>query len=278
MILFPNAKINIGLNIVSRRNDGFHDIETIFYPLKGLCDILEVISDPDLKEPYVFTQTGLRVDGAIENNLCVKAYKILSEFIKIPPVKIHLHKQIPFGAGLGGGSSDGVFTLSALNALTKKPLPHNKLMEIALMLGSDCPFFLINTPCFATGRGEKLYSVEVNLNGYFFLLAKPNINVNTGKAYSLSTPKSTNRKLPELIKSDVSDWTGTIVNDFEKIVFELFPEIEDIKKTMYKLGATYSAMSGSGSTVFGLFTKKPAFENAFENYYTFCQKLLTHSG
>jgi len=273
MILFPNAKINIGLNIVSRRDDGFHDIETIFYPIKGLCDILEIILNPESEEPIIFSQSGLIIDGPTENNLCIKAYHILKEYTNLPPVIIHLHKQIPFGAGLGGGSSDGAFTLAAINKLAKKPLPYSKLKEIALLLGSDCPFFILNKPCYATGRGEILTPIKINLSDYFILLVNPNIHVNTGKAYSLSKPKPAEVRLPNMITQDVHNWNGFLVNDFEKVVFDLHPEIGIIKNKMYELGAEYAAMSGSGSTVFGLFKNLPSYHGIFDKYYTFCQKL-----
>jgi len=273
MIVLPNAKINIGLNIVARREDGFHNIETIFYPVKGLCDILEVVSNNDQKEPLIFTQTGLTLNEPDENNLCVKAYHLLKSYAELPPVIIHLHKQIPFGAGLGGGSSDGAHTLVALNKLSDNPLPQEKLLEIALKLGSDCPFFIYNSPCYAKGRGEILNPLDLNLSGLHILLVNPGLHINTGKAYSLSNPKPSIHKLPKEISKEPLLWKDLISNDFEKVVFDLYPEIGLIKNELYKMEAIYSAMSGSGSTVFGIFKEKPNYDVLFTDYFTFYQKI-----
>lgn len=271
MIVFPNAKINIGLNIVLRREDGFHNIETIFFPVRGLCDILEIIPSPEQEEPMLFTQSGLSLNEPDANNLCVKAYYLLKDFTDLPRVAIHLHKQIPFGAGLGGGSSDGAHTLVALNKLSTNPLPQERILELALKLGSDCPFFINNTPCYATGRGENLTPFDLNLKGWHILLINPGLHINTGKAYSLSIPKPSVHKLSKTILSDLIQWRDLISNDFERVVFDLYPEIGIIKDELYKMGAVYSAMSGSGSTVFGLFETKPNYESAFKDYYTFYQ-------
>lgn len=273
MIVFPNAKINIGLNIVSRRNDGFHDIETIFYPIKGLCDILEIVPVPNQIDLINFRQTGLTLNEPDENNLCIKAYHLLNSYKELPPVTMHLHKQIPFGAGLGGGSSDGSHVLSLLNSISSNPLSKEKLSEIALQLGSDCPFFIYNSPCFATGRGEILSPIKLDLSGLHILLINPGLHVNTGKAYSLSNPKDPEKKLDSIIQSNRNDWRSLIFNDFEKVVFNIHPEIGAIKEELYSMGAVYAAMSGSGSTVFGLFTEKPDYTKIFSNYFVFCQKL-----
>jgi 4-diphosphocytidyl-2-C-methyl-D-erythritol kinase len=273
MVLFPNAKINIGLNIVSRREDGFHNIETIFYPVKGLCDILEVVTSSHSDKKIEFSQTGLTINEPLENNLCAKAYHLLSNYTDLPSVSIHLHKQIPFGAGLGGGSADGAFTLAALNNLSANPLSIEKICEVALKLGSDCPFFIYNEPCFASGRGEILNQIKLDLKDYHILLVNPGLHIHTAKAYSLSKPKPSVYKLKKSIQSNIKQWHGIIVNDFEKVVFELYPEIGIIKDTLYQLGAVYSAMSGSGSTVFGLFESKPEYDSVFDGYYTFYQQL-----
>jgi 4-diphosphocytidyl-2-C-methyl-D-erythritol kinase len=273
MIVFPNAKINLGLNIVARRDDGFHNIETIFFPVKGLCDILEIISAPEQEQQISFTQSGLTLNEPDEENLCVKAYHLLNTYIELPKVAIHLHKQIPFGAGLGGGSSDGAHTLAALNKLSKSPLSQEKLFEVALKLGSDCPFFIINTPCFAKGRGELLNPIDLNLSGYHILLVNPGLHINTSKAYSLSKPKPSVYKLPKSIGRDLKQWRDIVTNDFEKFVFDLYPEIGLIKDNLYEMGSVYSAMSGSGSTVFGLFESKPDYGSIFNGYYTFYQML-----
>lgn len=273
MIVFPNAKINIGLNIVARREDGFHNIETVFFPVKGLCDILEIVSSPKQEKPVVFTQTGLNLNEPDENNLCVKAYHLLNSYTELPPVSIHLHKQIPFGAGLGGGSSDGAHTLVALNNLSNKPLSQERLLELALKLGSDCPFFIHNSPCYATGRGEELVPLDIDLKDFHILLINPGLHINTGKAYTLSKPKPSIHKLPDSITKEPKLWRDIISNDFEKVVFDLYPEIGAIKNELYKMGAIYSAMSGSGSTVFGIFKEKPKYDLLFSNYFTFYQKI-----
>lgn len=273
MILYPNAKINIGLNIVARRADGFHNIETIFYPIKGLCDILEIIVNPDKKSGVEFSQTGLIINEPSENNLCVKAYNLFKEYAELPSVKIHLHKQIPFGAGLGGGSSDGANTLIGLNKLSQNPLSREKLFDVALKLGSDCPFFIHNSPCFGGGRGEMLTPIELKLDGYHILLVNPGLHINTGKAYSLSKPKPLIHKVQVSITKDPKLWREIVTNDFEKVVFDLYPEIGAIKNSLYDLGAIYSAMSGSGSTVFGIFEAKPEYNSLFSNYYIYYQAL-----
>jgi len=273
MVVFPNAKINIGLNIVERRSDGFHNIETIFYPIKGLCDILEIVEAPDQIEPILLTQTGLNLKEPVDHNLCVKAYHLLSSYIKLPHVKIHLHKQIPFGAGLGGGSSDGAHTLLALNSLSSNPLAKEDLLDVTLKLGSDCPFFICNSPCYAEGRGEVLLPIDIKFDGYHILLVNPGLHINTGKAYSLSNPRQSVHKLTQSVKNNIQQWEGIVVNDFEKIVFDLYPEIGSIKAMLYEIGAVYSAMSGSGSTVFGIFKEKPSYDSLFPDYFTFYQKL-----
>ncbi len=257
MILFPNAKINLGLFITQKRPDGFHNIETIFYPVKGLCDILEIIISPDTDASFEFSGSGIPIDCNTEDNICTRAYNAISKDIELPKVKVHLHKQIPLGAGLGGGSADGAFTLQALNSLVDKPLSSTKIEEIALELGSDCPFFLRNIPCFATGRGEVLNPIDLNLNGYYLMIVNPGIHVNTGKAYSLSKPVLPTNNLTKCIDLPVEDWSSFMVNDFEKVVFSEYPIIEQVKAELYKLGASFASMSGSGSTVFGIFREKP---------------------
>ncbi len=257
MIAYPNAKINIGLNIAARRNDGFHDISTLFYPVKGFCDILEIIVVKEQTNSVTFKQTGIEIDCVAENNLCTKAYNLINRIHPLPPLAMHLHKLIPVGAGLGGGSADGAFALKLINELAGSPLTTQQLQDIALELGSDCPFFITNSPCIGGGRGEKLTPIDINLNGYTIVLVNPGIHVNTGKAYSLSTPKPWTVDLETLLNYKIEDWKENIINDFEKIVFVQHPEIESLKNKLYGMGAVYAAMSGSGSTVFGLFRNKP---------------------
>lgn len=259
MILFPNAKINLGLNILRKRNDGFHDIETVFYALQ-LSDVLEI----NQSEQFAFTQTGITIDGELENNLVVKAYRLLQKEFSLGPVNIHLHKVIPFGAGLGGGSSDAAYTLKALNQLFWLNLGPNELQHFALKLGSDCPFFIQNKPVFAEGRGDIFSDTSVSLAGYHLVLVKPNVHVPTAAAYSKVTPMVPEVGLRCLLNENPETWKNKVVNDFEQSVFRLFPEIEIIKEKLYEVGAVYASMSGSGSSVFGIFKEKP--ENITEEF------------
>jgi 4-diphosphocytidyl-2-C-methyl-D-erythritol kinase len=258
MIVFPNCKINIGLRIYKKRKDGYHDLETIFYPLP-FTDVLELIEYRDpLRTPRIpFTTSGLKIEGEAQNNLCVKAYKLLKkDFPKLPLIKMHLHKAIPSGAGLGGGSADAAFTLKLLNDTFELGLSTEKLMVYALELGSDCPFFLINNPCFATGRGETLERCDLNLSGYKIIIVNPGIHINTGKAFSQIMLSVQGISLKEVIRSPIKRWKDELYNDFEKIIFKEYPEVVDVKDQLYVAGAVYASMSGSGSTVFGIFDKE----------------------
>lgn len=268
MISFPNAKINLGLYITEKREDGFHNIETVFLPIPTLCDILEIIPIPNQDTKLSFSASGIKVDGDQNDNLCVKAYNYLNELVELPKVAIHLHKQIPMGAGLGGGSADGAFALRMLNDLVKEPLPQSKLTELALKLGSDCPFFLQNTASFGSGRGEKLEHIDINLQGYFIIIVNPGIHVNTGLAYKQSTPSPAPFNLRQINDVPIEKWKNLVTNDFEKVVFKAHPEIEAIKSELYSMGAIYSSMSGSGSTVFGIFKKKPELPISFKKLFT----------
>jgi len=267
MIVYPNAKINIGLNIVERRSDGYHNISTLFYPVKELKDILEITIDDSLQEPLTFTQTGIQLDCVPEKNLCIKAYNLINSIQPLPTMRMHLHKLIPTGAGLGGGSADGAFALKAINELAGNLLDSKQLMNLALELGSDCPFFILNTPCIGSGRGEILEPFELSLNGYFILLINPGIHINTGKAYVQSTPKPWETNIETLLKTDIANWPNNVKNDFEGAVFSQHPTISSIKKWMYEQGATYAAMSGSGSTVYGIFKTIPVIDNRMSNYF-----------
>ena len=249
MVLFPNSKINLGLNIIRKRADGYHDLETVFYPAK-LKDALEVI---EAKETS-FHLSGLPVSGNIDDNLCIKAYHLLKkDFPGLPPVSIHLHKAISMGAGLGGGSADGAFMLSMLNKKFQLNLSEEQLINYASQLGSDCPFFIINKPCFATGRGEILSPVQIDLSGYKIVLINPGIHISTKEAFSNLLPALPQKRIPEIIKQPISTWKDELVNDFEKNVFVQFPTIKEIKDRLYNEGAIYASMTGSGSTVFGIF-------------------------
>lgn len=265
MIVYPNAKINIGLNVVAKREDGYHNIETVFYPI-GLSDTLSVEPSP-LCSDYSFSSSGIEIDGSIENNLIIKAYRLLQSEYEIPPVDISLVKNIPFGAGLGGGSSDAAFMLKALNKLFSLKISPKNLEELASELGADCAFFIRNRPVFASGIGNVFTPINLSLKGYFLLLVKPDIFVSTPEAYSLVTPRKPDVSLKELILKPVEEWKNLIVNDFEQSVFNKYPEISEIKKSIYDLGAVYASMSGSGSSVYGIFRELPPQSDIFDQYF-----------
>lgn len=252
MIVYPNAKINIGLNIIEKRPDGFHNIESVFYPVE-LSDILEI--NPAEGKKDVFTFTGTDTGCPVEKNLCYKAVNLMRQYCGIPAVNLHLHKQIPHGTGLGGGSSDASFTLTALNQLFEKKLVREQLLELALQIGSDCPFFIYNKPMLAKGRGEILTPLSLDLGIYDIRLAFPGFNIPTAHAYSKVIPAASKVPLEELIKLPVSSWKGKIVNDFEKALAGDFQQLERIKTKFYREGAVYSSMTGSGSAVYGIFVK-----------------------
>jgi 4-diphosphocytidyl-2-C-methyl-D-erythritol kinase len=267
LILFPNCKINLGLHITRKRDDGFHDLETVFYPL-ALQDALEVIHHPSPSTDIEFSGSGLKVGGPLSNNICVKAYYLLKQdFPQLPPIKMHLHKTIPMGAGLGGGSADGAFTLLLLNRKFNLGIAEEQLIDYALQLGSDCPFFIRNSPCYATGRGEQLENITLGLSAYKFALVNPGIHVNTGWAFSQIKPTADRPSLKEAVQLPVEKWDQRLVNDFEEPVARHYPAIGKIKKVLYKQGAVFAAMTGSGSTMFGLFRKEeePAF--SFPRHY-----------
>ncbi|MBL7744959.1 MAG: 4-(cytidine 5'-diphospho)-2-C-methyl-D-erythritol kinase [Chitinophagaceae bacterium] len=266
MVVFPNCKINLGLNITRKRSDGFHDLETIFYPLP-FYDILEVIETAEQND-IAFSTSGIPVEGNAENNLCIKAWRLLKKDIpSMPPVQMHLHKAIPIGAGLGGGSADGAFALKLLNEKFNPGLTTQQLIHYALQLGSDCPFFIINKPCFATGRGELLEAAGIDLSNYKIVIVNPGIHVNTGHAFSMITPAQPDRSVKEIIAQPISTWKTELKNDFEKAVFSQHPEIGQIKDELYESGAVYAAMSGSGSTVYGIFEKEMQLQLSFPSHY-----------
>jgi 4-diphosphocytidyl-2-C-methyl-D-erythritol kinase len=262
MIVFPNCKINLGLHVLNKREDGFHNLETVFYPLP-FKDALESITSSNTE--IEFTGTGLAVDGSTADNLCVKAYHLLKkDFPQLTSIKIHLHKAIPMGAGLGGGSADAAFMLKMLNEKFKLNLSTAKLLNYALQLGSDCPFFIINKPCFATGRGEILEEINIDLSAYKIVLINPGIHINTGWAFSNITPALPEKSLNEIIQQPIHTWKEDLKNDFETPVFAAHPAIKEIKDTLFAQGAVYAAMSGSGSTVFGIFKQNLAGKNLID--------------
>lgn len=254
MITFPNAKINLGLNIISKRTDGFHNLESCFLPILWK-DALEIL--PFDNEAVNFTSSGISIPGDPNLNLSVKAYRLLKSDFGLPGVRIHLHKVIPMGAGLGGGSSDAAFTLKTLNSLFRLSLDDEKLASYASRLGSDCPFFIFNRPMLAQGRGEILSPVEVRLQGYHILVVMPEISVATAEAYSWITPSTPKEKLIDILRSPPEEWKNRLVNDFEAPVNERYPVIGELKQALLDDGAIYASMSGSGASVFGIFRQLP---------------------
>ena len=252
MITFPNAKINLGLNIVEKRPDGYHNLETIFYPVP-VEDALEVNILNESNEKFRLHQAGLEIEGEAENNLVVKAYKLLDAEFNLPPVDIHLFKHIPSGAGLGGGSSDAAYMLKLLNEKFNLELTNETLEEYAARLGADCAFFIRNTPTYAEGIGNIFSPISLSLKGYQIVLVKPDIFVSTREAFAQIKPHRQTVPLKEVIKYPMEEWRELMVNDFEESVFPQFPGIKEIKEKLYKQGAIYAAMTGSGSSVFGLF-------------------------
>jgi 4-diphosphocytidyl-2-C-methyl-D-erythritol kinase len=251
MISFANAKINLGLSITEKRPDGYHNIETIFYPV-NMYDVLE-FGDADT---YSFEAFGIDIpeDGV---NLCTKAYQILkNDFPAIQPISIKLLKNIPVGAGLGGGSSDAAYVLKAVNDLNKLGLSKEQLQQYASKLGADCPFFISNKPVFAEGIGTEFSEVEVGLSTYYIVIIKPEIHISTAEAYSNITPQVPKVDLRRAIKLPIQEWKYYITNDFELGIFEKYPLIQDIKNKLYEKGALYASMSGSGSSVFGIFEEE----------------------
>jgi 4-diphosphocytidyl-2-C-methyl-D-erythritol kinase len=310
MLSFPNCKINLGLQILNKREDGYHNLATVFYPLP-LKDALEVVRRDDgrwttddsktlsdlpseaiakagvegsagviersRENDVIFSSTGLEIAGDQANNLCVKAYHLLKkDFPSLPPVLMHLHKAIPMGAGLGGGSADGAFALKLLNEKFQLNLTNKQLIAYALQLGSDCPFFILNKPCYATGRGELLEPVELDLSAYKFAVVNPGIHVNTGWAFgqlNLSGRSADSEQRPDLkqiIQQPISTWKEQLINDFEEPVCKAHPEIAAIKQQLYDAGAVYACMTGSGSTVFGIFEKEPELKFDESHFMKLC--------
>ena len=255
MIVYPNAKINIGLNVVEKRPDGYHNLETVFYPI-GLQDILEikVLDEGNVPEcGYKLKITGTILDGSPEDNLVVRAFKMLKNDFNLPPVSIGLYKHIPTGAGLGGGSSDAAFTIKTLNKRFDLRLTDEQMEDYCTRLGADCPFFIKDTPVFATGIGNEFHPVSFSLKGKHLVLVKPDIFVSTKDAYAKVNVRRPDTPLPELLAQPLETWKDTVINDFERSVFSKYPEIAAIKDSMYDIGAVYASMSGSGSSVFGIF-------------------------
>ena len=285
MICFPNAKINLGLHVINKRADGFHTIETVFYPIK-FCDMLEIVQakgegqkakgeslffGDEIKKVEFFSD-GIKVDGNIEDNLIYKAYQLLDNDFELSPIKCFLYKKIPMGAGLGGGSSDAAYAIKLLNDVFAFNLSVEKMKNYASQLGSDCAFFIDNSPAYVFGRGNELEDFQIDLSKYYLTLLYPNIHSSTSLAYKNVLKRNTfdeNHSLKNLLKQPIKDWKHTIENDFEKSVFETIPSLPKIKQQLYDCGALYASMSGSGSAMFGIFETKPQLTDELKKLVVF---------
>lgn len=274
MITFPNAKINLGLNIVARRPDGYHDIETVFYPI-NLHDVLEIV--PSASGATALHTLGNPVNCEPEKNLVMKAYRLVQRHLPgVPQVDIYLYKHIPDGAGLGGGSADASFALKMLVGMSGADLADDRLADMASQLGADCAFFVYNRPMYATGIGNEFSQVAVDLSGYWLLLVKPAVAVSTAEAYSMVKPEQSDVSIPEILQNPVSRWKDVLKNDFEPSVFARYPQLAQIKQQLYDAGALYASMSGSGSSMFGIFESDILAETAsakISNCLNFVMKL-----
>lgn len=317
MIIFSGCKINLGLRVTRRRTDGFHDIETLFYPVRSLCDIVEVLPYGDASEcepmasanlsasregrpigdekymtkneaacisfasapsavlygGVAFSQSGLVVDCPAEKNLCVRACRLMQERYGVGPVQIHLHKRIPFGAGLGGGSADAAAVLRGINEVFNLGVGVDELAQLAAELGSDMPFFIHDTTMVGRGRGEVLTPYAVDLSGLYLVMVKPDVGVSTAEAYSLINPRVPECSIEEIAALPRKQWSALMVNDFETSVFSRLPLLATIKDELYRAGALYSAMSGSGSTIFGLFETEPTITPLLNEHFVHCAQI-----
>lgn len=277
MINFPIAKINLGLNVVEKRPDGYHNLQTVFYPVP-IKDALEVhVMDEAFPSDYDcdLKVTNITIEGDEQRNLVVRAYQLLKQdFPTLPRIHTHLWKGIPTQAGMGGGSSDCAYMMLLLNQQFQLGLTDEQLIEYAAKLGADCAFFILSRPCYAEGIGEKLQPIDLSLSGYYIAVVRPDIPVPTKEAFSRIRPHYPTQNCRETVMQPIDTWRDTLINDFEESVFALHPEIGDIKQRLYDMGATYAAMSGSGSALFGLFKKQPdSLSQAFPNMFTFCNSL-----
>jgi len=253
VVLFPNCKINLGLNIIGKRPDGYHNLETVFFPV-NIQDALEVIKSDNTKDEVDISLSGVSIKGNHEDNLCFKAFALLKkDFPQLPAIMVHLHKTIPTGSGLGGGSANGASMLKLLNQKFALGLSTEQLLNYALQLGSDCPFFIINKPCFATGRGEVLEEINPDLSKYKLVIVNPGIHINTSWAFAQIQPAASTRPIKEIVLRSVEQWKDELKNDFEESVLQHYPELKDLKNTLYQSGALYTSMSGSGSSFYGIF-------------------------
>ena len=276
MITFPTAKINLGLNVVERRPDGYHNLETVFYPVP-ISDALELTTMNPRFPSTTYCDikvTNIGVEGDEQKNLVVRAYQLLKEdFRQMPRVHAHLHKAIPTQAGMGGGSSDCAYTIRLLNEMFTLGLDDARMTDYAARLGADCPFFILSRPAYAEGIGERLQPIELDLSDYHIAVVRPDIPVSTKEAFSLIKPRKPVKNCRDIVLQPVETWREELVNDFEQSVFALHPEIGAIKESLYSLGAVYAAMSGSGSAVFGLFRDEIKIGEHFKGMFTYCGRL-----
>lgn len=264
MLSFSNAKINLGLNVTSKRADGYHNIESVFYPISW-SDILEVVPS----DTFSFTSSGLEIPGKFENNLVIKAYKLLEEENLIPSeksVSIYLHKILPMGAGIGGGSSNAAFALKLINSTLNLNLTSNQLENYAEKIGSDCPFFIQNKPKFCYGKGTEFKDIDISLKGKYITLINPEIHISTQEAYSGIIPSKPEKSIQEIINMPIDSWKDVLINDFEASVSRKHTIITEIKDMLYEKGALYASMTGSGSTIYGIWNENPNLNALFRNY------------
>ena len=259
MITFPIAKINLGLNIVEKRSDGYHNLETVFYPLpiQDTLEIHEMDSEFPSKVKCDIKVSNMTIDGDEQKNLVVKAYNLLSNVFTLPRLHVHLHKSIPSQAGLGGGSSDAAYMLKLLNQTFRLGLQNEELICLAKNLGADCPFFIVSQPSYATGIGECLTPINLYLSGLYIVVIKPNIAVSTAEAFRNIIPQAPEKNCAEIVLQPIETWRKELHNDFENSVFVKYPELQRIKDMLYEIGALYASMSGSGSSIYGIFHRKP---------------------
>lgn len=268
MILFPSAKINLGLRIIGKRNDGYHNIESFFYPIP-LNDVIEFKKAPKFK----LSLFGRHIPGKLSENILVKTWELMHMHYSIPPVEISLLKNIPPGSGLGGGSSDAVFFMKGLNNYFQLNITEKELSKLAIQLGSDCPFFVQNIPALVTGRGEIVQPVKLNLSGLYMILIIPEISLSTRDIFSKITQNTANTSIQEIIRMPVKSWHKLLTNDFEEVVFGNYPVLSKIKNKLISHGAIVASMTGTGSAVYGLFEAKPKTDPMYKYGETHCYKL-----
>lgn len=276
MITFPIAKINLGLNIVEKRPDGYHNLETVFYPvpIKDALEIYPMHKDFPSDVDCDLKISNINIECNEQNNLVVRAYTLLkNEGYTLPRIHAHLYKNIPTQAGMGGGSSDCAFMLRLLNEQFNLNISDNELIRLSAQLGADCPFFILSKPAYAEGIGERLVPINLDLSGYYIAIVRPDIPVSTKEAFSLISPKPTLKKCNDIVKQPIETWREELINDFEKSVFALHPELAEIKNKLYDLGAKYASMSGSGSSIYGIFDKPIPIDSYFKDIYTYTTSL-----